>query len=769
MDNLRTFHAVDHKLEKQVELDEGFAQIDTPAGFKNVQLYPHQATVVRAMLDIESRRMVKVATPEFFDFTTDEAVIETSAMVLSEPFGSGKTFEILALILASPIPRAFPDHENHIVMVDGGDKKRLPARRVQKVDGFKYEIVRRFTGPDALIKPNLIVVGSSVLIQWENAIKTHTNLKVFSVGNYHTLVKFYKMYNEKQLKAFDIILLKNGTVTGNFTLPGEKPEDQKDYRSLVTVMGKITTGACWSRVIYDDFDTIKIPPESGGISALFTIYVSATTKEAPATKKKNVEYATIQEALAERVNPLNETLRDKVLFTNFNVRNKKAYVDESINIPIINKFRCVYDNPDDNYIRLLGAMGEEDANNIMEMLNGDAIATAAEAMGVKTNSVADIFKRMLDKKYERYMHDQYVLETIDKVKQLIPGLEEHPDGKKYTIAELDAIRSAIAKKTVPGDKLKFYSVNLEQLLDEMHTEYTQSHEQNGLAIHRVIDNLKEGSCQVCCLPLEGMDAFIVRCCGLIVCDVCGIKGNQIRKQYSYKTKTETLFGSCANCKADIYPQTDLIFVDHDFDLNAILEAKGDEMVEPVEPPTLEDQAKAEAIQDSAAEKIAEIKNPKLKALLQIVKGIKPENAEKTETTIKHLLEGRVDRPAPEGQQRKVLVFANYNETLHLIEDFLREHGVEYLRLGGTFKEVADTVKRFQHYGQVLLINSQQHCAGINAQFCTDMVFFHKLVNEHVESQVMGRGQRIGRKYNMRMWYLLYKNEKALVENQNDRR
>jgi hypothetical protein len=59
----------------------------------------------------------------------------------------------------------------------------------------------------------------------------------------------------------------------------------------------------------------------------------------------------------------------------------------------------------------------------------------------------------------------------------------------------------------------------------MNADYLLQKEQDGLAINRVIDNIKEGSCQVCSLPLEDMDAFIVRCCGLIVCDVCGIKGN----------------------------------------------------------------------------------------------------------------------------------------------------------------------------------------------------------------------------------------------------
>jgi hypothetical protein len=272
-------------------------------------------------------------------------------------------------------------------------------------------------------------------------------LKVFSIGNVHQLEKFQKMYQDRKLKVFDIILLKNGTVTGNFTLPGETPGEEKNYRSLVSVIGKMTASSCWSRVIYDDFDTIKIPTGSGAINALFSAYVSATNKDAPPVKNQVIKYKNLVDALENRPAPLSLILRDKPLFTNFNIRNNAAFVEMSTKIPIVKKFRYVYANPDDNYIRLLGAMGEQDAQNLMEMLNGDAISTAAEAMGIKSASVADIFQRMLDKKYERYMNDQYVLENIEKVRtQIVPTLDPHPEGKKHSATEIDAIRSSIAKK-----------------------------------------------------------------------------------------------------------------------------------------------------------------------------------------------------------------------------------------------------------------------------------------------------------------------------------
>jgi uncharacterized DUF497 family protein len=74
----------------------------------------------------------------------------------------------------------------------------------------------------------------------------------------------------------------------------------------------------------------------------------------------------------------------------------------------------------------------------------------------------------------------------------------------------------------------------------------------------------------------------------------------------------------------------------------------------------------------------------------------------------------------------------------------------------------ETVRKFKTYGSVLLINSQQHCAGLNLQMATDVAFTHKIIDENVESQVAGRAQRIGRTCNLNIHYLFYQNEKNMM-------
>jgi hypothetical protein len=70
-------------------------------------------------------------------------------------------------------------------------------------------------------------------------------------------------------------------------------------------------------------------------------------------------------------------------------------------------------------------------------------------------------------------------------------------------------------------------------------------------------------------------------------------------------------------------------------MEALLKAKGDEKsAEPI----------VEVVEEPAHVE-PEIKNPKLKALLKIIRGEEPESKEPVSSKIKHLLEGRVDLPA----------------------------------------------------------------------------------------------------------------------------
>lgn len=755
--------AQDISSTKPVLLDGSYDVVETPDGFKNVQLFPHQCVVIKALLDLEARRTMTVHYPGTGQVTSDAVIATTNAIVLAEPFGSGKTFEILGLLLIQPIPKAYPE--------------MIPAVTSMN-SGFVPAVTRKFVGAGSLIRPNLVVVGAPVLLQWQKVITEHTTLRVFTIGNHSELKKFIGLYNRGATNGYNIILLKNGVVTGNLAALGLPP---RDTMSLIAAVGHVTAGRCWSRVVYDDFDTINIPSDARTLPALSTLYVSATRRIESTHSPSDIGDKSAQEALESYSGVrLHDVAHDALLFTIFSVQNKKEFNEESTRIPTANMYRYVYDNPDDRIIGLMGAMKEEDADMIVEMINGDAIGTAAKAMNIATNSVADIFKRMLDNKYNQFMADQNILDAIAATREemeVLPEMTE--DGRELRDSDVETIIRMLKKGDVPSPRTMFArSVDLEAAIDVLERDTQVSFEANSAAVRRVIDNVRAGECQICALPLKGegaapnvedalirsdteeqrqqVDIIIVRCCGIIVCGACGIKGNNVRKQWDYKSGKYTVRGACANCKAPVYPNVDLIFVETKINIEDLLYARGDE-----EAPPAEEEKSIVQVDDECVDPREKITNPKLRALLDIINGRVPDSREKAEIDIPKLLKGTRSVPQPKDVKRKVLLFANYDETLTLVEEFLVKQDVPFLRLGGTYGQMADTVAQFHDFGTILLINSQHYCAGLNLQIATDCVFFHKLKNINVTAQVCGRAQRIGRTCDLNIHFLCYRNEKDL--------
>ena len=54
---------------------------------------------------------------------------------------------------------------------------------------------------------------------------------------------------------------------------------------------------------------------------------------------------------------------------------------------------------------------------------------------------------------------------------------------------------------------------------------------------------------------------------------------------------------------------------------------------------------------------------------------------------------------------------------------------------------------------VIFLNSNIECAGLNLQETTDIILYHKM-NTDIESQILGRANRIGRKISLNVHHLL---------------
>jgi hypothetical protein len=230
---------------------------------------------------------------------------------------------------------------------------------------------------------------------------------------------------------------------------------------------------------------------------------------------------------------------------------------------------------------------------------------------------------------------------------------------------------------------------------------------------------------------------------------------------------------CAQCLRFIDMKKDLIFLDRNFDIKKLVDASGDEGVEcqvchnsesectcePEEPET----DTGDADSEDGAPAIDSIRNPKVRALIQIIKRQTPETREKFHRTNMVLMEGDEYIPQPKDIKKKVIVFAHYEETLDNVTEQLVRFGITFLRVSGNADEVYSTLQKFRNKDlTVLLINSSQRCAGMSMEFVTDEVFMHEVLDKHVAGQLAARAQRYGRETSLNIHYMCYNNETLLL-------
>jgi hypothetical protein len=485
---------------------------------------------------------------------------------------------------------------------------------------------------------------------------------------------------------------------------------------------------CWARVVVDDFDTIHLPHNAGIVNGLFTWYISSTQKTMPTRKPLNTQFKTTSDMLMYSNYSCSKIMQNPLLFEHFNIRNDGDFVKATNRISSPKFYAYVFNNPNNQYMGLMGLMGDDEINRVMEMLNGDAIETAAEQLGIKTNNVADIFQLILGKQYDKYTKSTDVLEFINEVVPMQgrrSPFSENPD-QKDTYKKSDLFIRRVIEWNYP---------NLKALLDSTKEEYTEVLRNSSFAIERVKSNIKEGECPICNSDLADDDeeTLILKCCGLIVCGMCCF-GTIFPKNKAN--------GKCSNCRSQIQ-LSGLIYLNSGFDLDKIVD---------------DDMTEEKNEYNSSDSIIKEVPRTKMKAIIDIIEGKKPKERQRVDVNIPNLMKGRYNLPEP--TINKVLIFANYDETLKNIKTALNDKEIAFWKLGGTHKEIATTVAKFTNstVSCVLIINSMKHCSGLNLQTATDLIFAHKIIDRSVETQVSGRAQRLGRTSNLKIHFMFYQNE-----------
>ena len=91
--------------------------------------------------------------------------------------------------------------------------------------------------------------------------------------------------------------------------------------------------------------------------------------------------------------------------------------------------------------------------------------------------------------------------------------------------------------------------------------------------------------------------------------------------------------------------------------------------------------------------------------------------------------------------------------------------IKHSRIKGTSASINKTLREYRGVElkkddnelEVLLINSRYFGAGLNLENSSDMIMLHRLPADN-EHQVIGRGQRMGRKFPLTIWRLYHNNE-----------
>lgn len=695
-----------------IHIDGTFSKVDHVPGLKTT-LYKHQQTAVKAMLDLEFKRSF-LQSQSTYSFKTTYKIAYNMA-ILSEPVGSGKTIDILAVILLSRIPRAVPD-----IM-------ELKTLHNAKSAGFVRCRFKKF------LKPTIIFVGSSVMRQWAQAIKQFTDLKVFCVNSVIELKLLFNLIANKTINNYHIVLVKNGKITVPIELPNGIMLEDKNKVTTPYIYNLIANlrSYCWARVIVDDFDTIKLPRNAGIVRGIFTWYVSSTRKNLVTSNTRKTTYHRASDWLKNHDYGCASIMRSNFVFKNLNVRSSIDYLKETTVMPYPKYHVALFKNPNDHLISLLTSMGDSTINSITEMLNGDAIEAAAEAAGIKSSSVADIFSRILGNKYKAYRFAGDLIEFIDyqdETKEERQDITDNPDpNDTYGKKNLLEFRNI---------EYKYPGVN--SLLKVNRVEYAEVKETNGLAIERVKSNIAHGSCPVChCDLSDSGEVIIVKCCSAVFCSVCGIAAQNLNDRYN---KLQN--GRCSNCRARLTIK-DLLYIGDEIDMADVADENFDE---------------DDSDDDEPVIKAVDVNRTKYTAIIDIINGKTIPEDKRVDLHIPNMMKGA--NYLPEATIRKVLIFANFDETLKKVIKKLDDEKIQYWRLAGGINEIANKSELFTNSKTTcaLVINSSKYCAGLNLQTATDLIFSHRMIEPAVESQVAGRGHRLGRTSPLNIWYMLYDNE-----------
>ena len=111
------------------------------------------------------------------------------------------------------------------------------------------------------------------------------------------------------------------------------------------------------------------------------------------------------------------------------------------------------------------------------------------------------------------------------------------------------------------------------------------------------------------------------------------------------------------------------------------------------------------------------------------------------------------------EKNKILIFSDYSTGINRIINWLEHNNFTYTNFeGGNHVDITNSLEKFKNSDvPILIVNSFMYACGMNLEFTTDLLILHWL-DPLVESQVIGRAQRYGRKEKLNIYKFLNSNE-----------
>lgn len=789
---------------KLLTMDDPKYEFSSNTKFKGT-LYPPQATLLHSMIQLENIQSVAIEAPIANEHLLYKA--HSRYGIISVKFSFGKTVLALALVCAQKYPlntdTTYPLLSVHSDFVaDKANRMHINARdpaaepinnkynnfNVNSEYGFFPEIAQ-YDEDDFLIPITMVAAASSIIMQWEHNIQKFTKLKYFIISDVRSLKKFEQMRNNiEELLAYDLILVKVGSITGNFCVIGETRK-LSSTRSILEAIRLILNSYKISRFIIDDFDVIKLTKLDYLINACFTWFISATRRQSGIKCRLYESIEPTENLIINNLeSPAITFTADDVLSNIFNFRCEDYYVDEYINTTALAFRKIIVKGTATKLLHQLNIPPE-----IIEMINGDAIGQAAQALGLEVTSVGELLHRIMGNHINNIAKSIHILNRIKLLNDTI-GVSDDSEviGNSEAIGDdvtamganaaicddaaaigdggnnINSIRkiitllnntdyNAFIDGTMSYTDAKNKRIHISSIqkshieqISYLKIKTDEQYKNSSIIMDRMRDNIREGYCQCCSLPFEDNFAYILgNCCQIVICEECIAIDNG-----STHTK-KTLIKRCPNCSTEIdyFNKKSLIRVGKNIDLGDTL---SNDIFKDYE--CLEESAKSDMALSGK-----EITNMKIKALLQILESndkIVDDYCISDEIVPPHisgLLIGTQD--IPNTGVNKYLIFSLLTETTHLLSKELTDRNIAHNVLNGTISQKKKIIAEFEFsHCNILLVTATNDCAGLHLPFVSHIIFYHKIIDPNIESQIAARGQRLGRKFNLEIISLLYEME-----------